>query len=349
MRILIVKLSSFGDVVHCFPALTDLAEARPGVEIDWLVEEAFAPIARLHPAVGAIFQIPLRRRRWPPSHWPELVRELLGLRRRLRLRQYDLVIDLQGLVKSALVARLAGAPVAGYGRRALREPMARYFYGRRYDIETDMHAAERSRRLVAAAVGYEPREGVGSFGLRDRAGLHQIAGLPERYGIAIHSASWPTKLWPEAEWRRLLARIAGEGNAIVLPWGSEDERARAERLAAGVVGVFVLPEKLTGAELAGVIGAAEFAVGVDTGLMHLANALGLPGVWLYGPTDPVLSGPYGPGQLVVRSDHRQAPCRQRRCIREPGGQCCMRAVAFDRVAAAVEQSLADGARGAVGV
>ena len=339
MRVLIVKLSSFGDLIHTFPAVTDLAAERPAIEVDWLVEEDLAPIARLHPAVGAVHAVALRRLRWPPAGWPALIGESLALRRTLHSRRYAVVIDLQGLVKSALLARLAGAPVAGYDRASAREPAAAALYQRRFAVEKGLHAIERSRRLAAAALDLPPPRGEGDFGLAPSAGLPPIAGLPRRFGVVLHMASWPTKLWPEDNWRQLLAKLAAERQPMVLPWGNAEERARAERLAAGLPGMVVLPRVVTGAELAGLIGAAEFAVGLDSGLMHLANALKVPGVWLYGPTDPALSGPYGDGQRVVRSRHPAAPCRQRRCSREPGGQCCMRAVALDEVAAAVEATL----------
>jgi heptosyltransferase-1 len=335
MKVLIVKLSSFGDVIHTFPAVSDLAAARPGVEIDWLVDESFAPMVRLHPAVDEVHAVAWRKLRWPPSRWPGFVGGLAGLRRRLTARRYDHVVDLQGLMKSALAARLAGFPVSGYDGASAREPAATGLYRHRHAVARGDHAVERSRQLLAAAVGYSVPAGPGRFGLAVPP-RPDIPGLPASYVLVAHAASWPTKLWPEERWRALLARLAGEGRAMVLPWGNETEKARAERLAAGVAGAFVLPRVLAGAELAGVIGHADRAVGLDSGLMHLAAALGVPGVWLFGPTDPGLTGPYGAGQTVVQSSYPEAPCRRRACDREPGGLCCMSAIAVEAVAAAVE-------------
>jgi heptosyltransferase-1 len=339
MKVLIVRLSSFGDVVHTFPALTDLARARADVETDWLVDESLAAFAGLHPAVGQVVPYPERRLRWPPTRWPERRRVRSELRQRLRQRSYDLVVDLQGLLKSAAVARVAAAPVAGYDKRSVREPLASRFYAQTYAVKKDLHAVERNRRLLAAALGYQVSETTGEFGLNADAGS-LADGLPERYCLFVHSASWPSKLWPEENWRRLAQRVCSLGLQVVLPWGSETEKARAERIAAGNASCHVMPTRLDGPALAAVVRRARFAVGLDSGLMHLATALGVPGVWLFGPTDPGLTGPYGPGQTIVASTSPAAPCRTRDCGHAPAGRRCMDLVDFDRVAAAVDQAVA---------
>jgi len=123
---------------------------------------------------------------------------------------------------------------------------------------------------------------------------------------------------------------------VVLPWGSDAERARAERIAAGNASCHVLPTQFEGAELAGMVRRARFAVGLDSGLMHLGTALGVPGIWLFGPTDPGLTGPYGPGQTIIASASPDAPCRTRDCAHAAAGRRCMDLVDFERVAAAVE-------------
>jgi len=333
MRVLIVKLSSFGDVVHTFPALTDLREARPDVEVDWLVEEAFAPFVRLHPGVAEVHTLAFRRLRTSPRLWPSLGRDMLAVRRRLHARRYDLVVDLQGLMKSALAARLAGAPVAGYDETSAREPAATYFYRRRIAVPKTLHAVERTRRLLATALGLAVPSGQGDFGLA--AVGAPPPGLPLRYALVLHAASWPSKLWPEPRWRSLIEGLLRDGRSVVLPWGGGEEKARAERLAAGLDGVVVLPRVMAGAELAAVIGNGEVAVGLDSGLMHLAAALGVPGLWLFGPTDPGLTGPYGDGQVVIRSTYAEAPCYRRTCDRTPDGLCCMSSIGLDAVRAAM--------------
>jgi len=343
MKVLIVRLSSFGDVVHTYPALTDLALTRPEVEIDWLVDESLAAFAGLHPAVNHTVGYAERLLRWPPTRWPGRFRARSELRNRLRLADYDLVVDLQGLLKSASVARLAGAPIGGYDARSIREPMASRFYARRYAVAKDLHAVERNRRLLAAALGYEVADEAGAFGLNPGVGA-PVGGLPERFCLFVHSASWPSKLWPEENWRRLAERLSAQDMAIVLPWGSEEEKARAERIATGSASRHVLPRRLDGVALAGVVRWARFAVGLDSGLMHLAAALGVPGVWLFGPTDPGLTGPYGPGQRIVASTSPDAPCRTRDCGHAEAGRRCMDLVDFERVAAAVDTVLVDAGR-----
>jgi heptosyltransferase-1 len=333
MRILVVKLSSFGDVVHAMPALSDLAAARPDIEVDWLVEEGFASVAALHPAVSQVFAAADRRLRWPPTRWPALLAARNRLRRQLQARHHDLVIDLQGLLKSIATARLSIAPIAGYDADSIREPAASRFYDRTFAVSRELHAVERNRRLLAAAVGYELPAGRGSFGVPKGEGRRE--GLPARFAILVHSASWPSKLWPEAEWLRLVRHLADRGLPAVLPWGNDDEKARAVRIAAGG-NATVLANRLGGADLAAVVGGATCAIGLDSGLMHLATALAVPGVWLFGPTDPGLTGPYGNNQAVIQSTNPAAPCRTRDCAHAVGGKTCMEMVDFDRVAEAVD-------------
>jgi heptosyltransferase-1 len=360
--VLLVKMSSFGDVIHTLPALTDLKRARPDIEIDWVLEEAFAPIAAAHPAVTETIPVAVRSARWPPSRWVTFMIGRTRIRRHFRSRRYDFVLDAQGLIKSAILARQARRPVYGFDRESARETAASLLYRKTFAVPQGLHAVERTRLLFAAAFGYEVPEGEGAFGLwdaargtptratpapawldvatpsRPSAGADAPLSLPPRYGVLIQAASWPSKLWPEDHWQSLLDRLGTEGRSVVIPWGSEAERARADRLAAGRPFAMVLPRRLSGAPLIALIQRAAFAIGLDSGLMHLATALGVPGIWLFGPTDPALTGPYGAGQRVLRSSHGEAPCYRRSCPKEPDGLCCMRRIAVDAVAAALSVS-----------
>lgn len=357
MRVLLVKMSSFGDVIHTLPALTDLKRAHPDVEVDWVLEEAFAPVAAAHPAVTQTIPVAVRSARWPPGRWVTFMVGRAKIRRHFRERRYDFVLDAQGLIKSAILARQAKRPVYGFDPNSAREKAASVLYARRFAVPQDLHAVERTRRLFAAAFGYQLPEGEGDFGLWDEArgaptrvtpaaAWSNVASppappdetplaLPERYGILVQAASWPSKLWPEAHWRTLLDRLARQKKSVVIPWGNDAERARANRLSSHNPFVTVLPRRLMGASLMSVISGADFAIGLDSGLMHLATALGVPGVWLFGPTDPALTGPYGSGQHVLRSPHTRAPCYRRRCNNEPDGLCCMRRIEVDAVAGAL--------------
>ena len=326
MRILIVKLSSFGDIIHSMPALTDLKRARPDVEVDWLVEEGYATLVARHPGVARVHAVALRRLRWPPSRWPALVRHRRALKKTLRARRYDLAIDAQGLVKSAVLARLAGTPIVGFDAATAREPAAARFYTRRLTLGGHPHIVEQLRRFFAEALGYVLPSAEGS------AGLPRSNVAPaERHGLVVTAASWPTKLWPEERWRALVERIVATGNRVSLPWGSEAERARAEGIAAGIERATVLPRRYSSDELADLAATADFAVGLDTGVSHLAAAFDVPGVTLFGPTDPDHARPYGHGQRAVRSSHPWAPCQQVRCSREPSGRCCMERIDLEAV------------------
>jgi heptosyltransferase-1 len=344
MRVLIAKLSSFGDVIHTFPAVTDLKAARPEIEVDWLVEEAYAPLVRRHPGVTAVHAVALRRLRWPPARWPALVRHRRGLRAALRGRGYDVVLDVQGLLKSALLGRLAGAPIVGFDRESLREAAASRFYQKQVSLGGHPHIVEQLRRFFAEAIGYPLPRGLGRAGLA-RPESRPALDLPERYGLIVHGAAWPTKLWPEERWRSLIERLSGMGRALVLPWGDVEERRRAAHLSEGIAGALPLSRKLDGDEVAELVAGADFAIGIDTGFMHLAAAFDVPGVTLFGPTEAAYAIPYGPNQRAVSSDHLDAPCQQVRCTRQAHGQCCMREVDPDEVWAAVEAMLV-GARGA---
>lgn len=292
MKVLLVKTSSLGDVIHTLPALTDAQRAIPGIRFDWVVEEGFAEIPGWHPAVDRV--IPVAIRRWR-KHLLETLRsgEWQRFTERLAGQRYDLVIDAQGLLKSAWLTRYAKAPVAGLDRDSAREPWAARFYDRRYAVPRDQHALERVRQLFAQALGYPLPSGPGDYGLeRNRLPIPS----DEPYLLFLHGTTWPSKHWPEAYWRELAERMSAQGWAIRLPWGNAEEQARAERIAAGLERVRVLP-KLNLAGVAGVIAGARACVAVDTGLGHLAAALDVPSVSLYGPTLPGRVGAYGRDQV----------------------------------------------------
>ncbi|HSN33668.1 MAG TPA: lipopolysaccharide heptosyltransferase I [Ideonella sp.] len=285
MRVLVVKLSSLGDVVHALPAVQDLRRARPEAQIDWLVEPAFAPLVRRAEGVAEAIVAPLRR--WRGTWWTAATRhEFAALRRRLAATRYDAVVDLQGLTKSALLARLArlapGGHRWGLGNRtegAGWEPAARWLVDRPVRIEPHVHALDRSRRLVAAAFG-APIDTPPQYGLRVRA-LAQ--GAPT---VAfVHGTSREDKLWPQSHWVALGRHLLDAGWRIALPQGNEAEQMRAELIAASLQfermpRVEVWPTLALDAvidRLAGLQG----VIGVDSGLSHIAVALGLPHVQIY--------------------------------------------------------------------
>ena len=196
------------------------------------------------------------------------------------------------LQRGAVVGEMP-APVAGLDRNSAREPLASRLYDRTYAVPREQHALERVRQLFAQALDYPLPQGVGDYGL-NRA---QLAGaVTQPYLLFLHGTTWPSKHWPEASWRELAERMSAQGWAIRLPWGNPAEQARAERLAAGLDNAAVLP-RLNLAGVAKVIAGASACVAVDTGLGHLAAALDVPSISLYGPTLPGRVGAYGRSQI----------------------------------------------------
>ena len=310
MRVLLIKTSSLGDVVHTLPALTDAARAIPGIQFDWVVEEGFAEIPAWHPAVAQV--IPVAIRRWRKHLWKTLKNgEWARFKQRLGETRYDLVIDAQGLLKSAWLTRYVNAPVAGLDRDSARESLASRFYDHRYAVPREQHALERTRQLFGQALGYVRPVALGDYGL-NRAQLADAQ--PQPYLLFLHGTTWASKHWPEADWRQLAEQMSAQGWAVRLPWGNEVEKARAERIAAGIENAAVLP-RLNLAGVAKVIAGASACVAVDTGLGHLAAALDVPSISLYGPTLPGRVGAYGRSQIHLcatgpnaGSGDRHSPC-----------------------------------------
>lgn len=298
MRVLVVKMSSLGDVIHTLPALTDAAKAIPGIRFDWVVEENFAEIPGWHPAVDKVIPIALRRWRKHP------LRNFRGPEWRackaaLRSNHYDAVIDAQGLLKSAFVARLVKAPLYGMDKHSARERIAASAYHHKIAVPRDMHAVERTRQLFAAALHYRLDEGRGDYGVR--ANLENGKTRRSRGLLFFHGTARAEKLWPQELWVEL-AGLAGQANyPVSLPWGSEEEQRRASAIAGKAANANVLPQlNLVG--LASLLLEVDGAVAVDTGLGHLAAALDVPTVSLYGPTSTKLIGAYGENQVHIQSE-----------------------------------------------
>lgn len=291
MRILLVKTSSLGDVIHNLPVVGDIRRHFPGVTVDWCVEENFAAIPALHPDVARIVLVAIRRWRKNLLNG-DTWRQIAEFRRNLRENPYDLVIDTQGLLKSALFARQACGPKAGYAADSAREPLAARFYDRTFSVDRRLHAVVRNRQLAALALGYE-LSGEPDYGIA--APDEALPWLPEKpYVVLLTATSRDDKLWPEARWTALGRQLAERGIAAVLPGGSPVERERAARLAASMPGAVAAPP-LGIPALATVLAGSRATVGVDTGLTHLAVALAVPTVALYTATDPGLTGVLGSG------------------------------------------------------
>lgn len=300
MRVLIVKTSSMGDVLHTLPALTDAMRAIPDIRFDWVVEEGFAQIPSWHEAVDRV--IPVAIRRWRKAWFSAPIKaERKAFRDAIQAVKYDAIIDAQGLVKSAaLVTRLAHGIKHGMDWSSAREPLASLFYNRRHHIAKQQHAVERTRELFAKSLGYTKPETQGDYAIAQHF-LGSLTPAEAPYCVFLHATTRDDKHWPEENWRELIGLLGERGLHIKLPWGAPHEEARAKRLAEGFDYVEVLP-RLSLEKVAHVLAGAEFVVSVDTGLSHLTAALDRPNITLYGPTDPGLIGGYGKNQVACNAD-----------------------------------------------
>jgi heptosyltransferase I len=311
VKILIVKLSSLGDVVHAMPAVQDIRRALPQTQIDWVVERAFAPLVQRCEGVQRVIGCELRR--WRKSPLGSQTRsEWRAFRDALREQSYDAVLDLQGLTKSALVSRTAR--LSGGGKRYA---LANQTEGSSYEaptrwaadvairIEPRMHAVTRSRELCARALGYDVPETL-HYGLRDSSGegAHGVGDSARRCVALVHGTSREDKCWPDAHWVELGQRLIANGFTLGLPHGSDAERERSERLAASLGTAAQVWPRLDLGRLTDRLAAGAGLIGVDSGLSHIAVALDQPHVQIYNfdtawRTGPLDNGARGSRQRAV--------------------------------------------------
>jgi heptosyltransferase-1 len=306
VKVLLVKTSSMGDVIHALPAVTDAFAAVPGLELDWCVEEAFADIPRFHPRVGTVHRVALRRWRHQltsAAAWSEF----LAVRRQLRHGGYDRVVDLQGLLKSLLFARMPGAPITGY----VREAAAGLGYHHRPQVPPDVHLFERNRRIMAAALGYQPDLSRLDYGITPPPAPALVAGR-DRLALLLHGTTWASKRWPTPFWVELAERLAARGLVPAVPFGDAAEQAVANAIAGRVGDTLVIP-KSSLRDVAGIIGAAAVVIGTESGLMHLAAVFGRPTLALFAGSSPGNASPQGPRAGWIGATTACAPCGKRSC------------------------------------
>ena len=297
-RLLVVKTSSLGDVVHALAAVDDAI--AQGYEVDWVVEEAFAEVPLLHPGVNRILPIAWRRWRKRPIFYRQ---EMLEFWHMLRAQAYDVVLDSQGLLKSAAVAAMARGPAQGFSKHSAREPLSALFYTHKHDVERQQHAVTRQRQLFAQALGYPPPESTPSTIAPLQARKPQV--------VFLHGTTWQTKHWPESMWIELAKIVGAAGYEVLLTWGNDVEHSRAQRIG-GATAAVVLP-KSTITELANVFTSSALVIGVDSGLSHLSAALGVPTLGLFGPTNVELTGCLGSKAHSLQAKLACAPCLSAVC------------------------------------
>jgi len=326
-RLLVVRLGSLGDLVHTLPAVAALRRAYPEAEIDWLVDAVHEEFLGLASSVTSVVALSGRT-----------VGAWLDVRRRLRARRYDVAADFQGLVKSAALARLSGARrVIGFDRRALREPAASVFYRERVNVGERGHVIEKNLRL-ATSLGAPsgplefPLRAVESGAARTVAS--QVGGP---YALINPGAAWPNKRWPPERFGRL-AHWLQEQHALssVVLWGP-GEIAAAEAVAAASDGTARVAPETRLPDLVALARGAALMVSGDTGPMHIAAAVGVPVVTLFGPSDPGRNGPWRSADVAL-SRYDSCACHYQRRCRRPE-EWCLETITLDEVTDAIDGRL----------
>jgi heptosyltransferase I len=292
MQILLVKLSSLGDVIHNFPVATDIQRAFPHAALDWATDATYASLVAMHPAVRRVLPIHLRALKknwWQPRQYIQLFDDKAALAR----ERYDLIIDTQGLVKSALIAHWTNGDIAGFDNESIREPFACRWYQHQYAIARTQHAVVRNRALAAAALGYTvPTTCNYGLNLADT----QTPNPP--YAVLLHATSRRDKTWPIPAWVALGRALNRDGVTVLLPSGNASEYAISTIIAQQLDNARAI-NAMPLAETATMLAKATQVVGVDTGLTHLAVALNRPTVGIYLTTSPDLTGLYADAQNKV--------------------------------------------------
>ncbi|HEC74977.1 MAG TPA: lipopolysaccharide heptosyltransferase I [Methylophaga aminisulfidivorans] len=334
MRVLIIKLTSMGDLMHALPALTDAVKAFPDIEFDWVVDKAFADVPKWHPSVRKV--ITTSHRHWRQS-WLKNVSngEIGGFYKALNADGYDAVIDMQNNLKSALVSLLRKGPVHGLDKYSCREKPAYLAYRHKINVNPNQHAVERMRQILAKALNYPVPETAADYGVdlsHCQLPLLNFA-IPKRFLMLVHNASWLTKLWPVNHWQSLTLKAVDAGYSVLIPSGNDEEYQRALEIAAVSDKAYVLP-RLSLDNIAAIMQKSDAALCSDTGLAHMAAMMNKPAITLYGSTDTHLIGTHGQHQQHLITGMSCSPCYKRRCPLESsklGQPVCMSEMQPDQV------------------
>jgi len=342
MRVLIIKLTSMGDLMHAFPALTDAALQYPDIEFDWVVDKAFSEVPLWHQNVKNV--IKMAHRQWKKEPIKAYCDgRLPAFYQELNQYDYDVVIDMQANLKSAVVSWLRKSHVHGLDKNSCREKPAHWAYKYQHSVELKQHSVEKLRELMAKALGYEKPETAANYNVNlEHYSLPKLdVELPSKYLMFVHNASWLTKLWPLTSWQGLVEKAVENGYSVLLPCGNEQEYQRAQQIASISEHAYALP-RLSLNAVAALMHHSAGAVCSDTGLAHLAALAAKPAVSIYGSTDTLLIGTHGKNQQHIVSDYTCSPCYKRTCpLSESlqGEPLCMEAIDVDSVWSKFQVSL----------
>ena len=300
MKVLILKLTSMGDLMHALPALTEAEQNIKNISFDWVVDKAFSSVPGWHPAVDKI--IKTDHRNWKKQLFSSEPREALNLvKKEINATDYDYVVDMQNNLKSAFLSFLSDHRVTGMDASSSREYPAHWAYSNKVNINKSLHAIDRQKELLASSLGYSPTSDI-NYGISKVKFLEPAMALPARYVVLVQNASWPTKQWPVSSWKDLVKHLDGHGVNVLLPSGNKEELLRAKDIAS-------VSEKATALEIlplnevAYIIDNADYCICSDTGLAHLSAVVNTPSLTLYGPTDINLIGTKGNNQSHIVGDN----------------------------------------------
>ncbi len=340
MKVLLIKMSSMGDIFHTFPAVTDLLQHRPDIELHWVVEENFAEIVSWHPGVTRI--IPIALRRWMKMRNKTAWQEFKEWKAELNQPHYDLVIDAQGLLKSLLVAKSTRTTnIQGYDKQSARESWVSFFYHQDYFVDKNLHAVQRTRQLLSK-IGQYSINNYFSFGIQQY--FSKIEKKSAQL-VFIIGTSWTTKLWQPEKWIELTQLALTAGYQVDIMWGSEEEKRLADTITKTCPGSTRPEEKMSITAVAERLVAATAVVGLDTGFSHLAGALEIPTIALYGATSPIKVGLIGSHthNLQLEQPLDCMPCHKRQCqlLPEKSTDCppCLARIDAEKCLAIIDEKI----------
>jgi heptosyltransferase I len=341
LKVLIIKTSSLGDIIHALPVIDYLHRVSPGIEIDWVAEEQFLPVLEHNPGLRRIF--PVRTKKWRKAPFATDTRnDLKALRQGLRERPYDLVFDIQGNLKSGLIAWLSGGRERiGFSREVLQEKANAFFTTRRVPFrDSDRNVTDRYLRVVSVPFdrdyqGMELGGAIFSASEDEAAAERYRAELPDGRVVVFQvGTTWNTKLWYPEGWSELARRIVARypGATILINWGSPDEKALGERIVSEAGAAVRLLPWLRIRELIPVLRRVDLVIGGDTGPIYLAAVVGTPTVSFYRATSAATYAPQGERHRTVQAAMECAACYRTSCDRD--GEC-RRSISVDALFAAV--------------